>query len=171
MLAARGRAVAFTDADLSYAPDQLLGLLARVEDGWDVVVGSRFHEETTTLVRAGTLRQFGGRVINLATRLVLVADHDDTQCGIKAFRSDVARLVFGHSQVDGFAFDVEVLHLAERYGLSVVEVPVVVENSDRSTVRVVRDAVRLLGDLVAIRRRARGGAYDLREGEALVASQ
>jgi dolichyl-phosphate beta-glucosyltransferase len=170
MLAARGRTLAFTDADLSYAPDQLLGLLAEVEKGWDVVVGSRFHAETTTLVRAGTLRQVGGRVINLATRLVLLADHDDTQCGIKAFRSDVARLVFGRSQVEGFAFDVEVLHLAERYRLSVVEVPVVVENSDRSTVRVVRDAVRLLGDLVAIRRRARSGAYDPGEGEALVAS-
>jgi dolichyl-phosphate beta-glucosyltransferase len=159
MLAARGRTVAFTDADLSYAPDQVLRLLHEVEQGWDIVVGSRQHQETTTLVRAGTLRQVGGRVINRCTRLVLLADHEDTQCGIKAFRSDVARLVFGQSRVDGFAFDVEILHLAERLGLSVVEVPVVVENSDRSTVRVVRDALRLLQDLVRIRRWARAGVY------------
>jgi dolichyl-phosphate beta-glucosyltransferase len=161
--------VVFTDADLSYAPDQVLALLARAEDGWDVVVGSRQHADTTTVVQAGVLRQVGGRVINRATRIVLVADHDDTQCGIKAFRSDVARLVFGHSQVDGFAFDVEVLHLAERYGLSVAEVPVVVENSDRSTVRVARDAVRLLRDLLRIRRWSRAGAYDLDEGDAVPA--
>jgi dolichyl-phosphate beta-glucosyltransferase len=160
MLAARGRTVAFTDADLSYAPDQVLALLARAEDGWDVVVGSRQHADTTTLVQTGVLRQVGGRVINRATRVVLVADHDDTQCGIKAFRSDVARLVFRRSRVDGFAFDVEILHLAERYGLSVVEVPVTVENSDRSTVRVARDAVRLLRDLMRIRQWSRAGMYD-----------
>ena len=170
MLAAQGRTVAFTDADLSYAPDQMLPLLGRVEEGWDIVVGSRFHADTTTLVRAGLLRRAGGRVINQCTRLVLVADHEDTQCGIKAFRSDVARLVFGHSRVDGFAFDVEVLHLAERYGLSVAEVPVVVENSDRSTVRVARDALRLLRDLVRIRRWSRAGEYELAEGEGLPSS-
>jgi dolichyl-phosphate beta-glucosyltransferase len=169
MLAARGRTTAFTDADLSYAPDQLVALLDQVEQGWDIVVGSRRHDDTTTLVRAGLLRQAGGRAINRCTRLVLVAEHEDTQCGIKAFRSDVARLVFGHSRVDGFAFDVEVLHLAERYRLSVVEVPVVVENSDRSTVRVVRDAVRLLRDLARIRQWSRAGSYALGEGEALPA--
>jgi glycosyltransferase involved in cell wall biosynthesis len=167
MLAARGRTVAFTDADLSYAPDQLVPLLEQVEQGWDVVVGSRQHLDTTTVVRAGLLRRVGGRVINACTRLVLVAEHEDTQCGIKAFRSDVARVVFGRTRIAGFAFDVEVLHLAERHGLSVLEVPVVVENSDRSTVRVVRDALRLLRDLVNIRRWARAGAYDGGDGEEL----
>jgi dolichyl-phosphate beta-glucosyltransferase len=167
MLAATGRTVVFTDADLSYAPDQVLALLGPAEDGWDIVVGSRQHADTTTVVQAGLLRQIGGRVINRCTRIVLVADHDDTQCGIKAFRSDVARAVFGRSKVDGFAFDVEVLHLAERYGLSVVEVPVVVANSDRSTVRVARDALRLLRDLVRIRRWARAGVYDLGPGDEL----
>jgi len=106
-----------------------------------------------------------GRVINQCTRIVLQARHEDTQCGIKAFRSDVAGVVFGHSRVDGFAFDVEVFHLAERYGLSLVEAPVVVENSDRSTVHIVRDAIRLLRDLVRIRMWARSGAYDLVAGE------
>src|SRR5690606_13357501 len=53
VLAANGRTVAFTDADLSYSPDQLVGLMEEVEAGWDVVVGSRRHEQTTTLVRAG----------------------------------------------------------------------------------------------------------------------
>jgi glycosyltransferase involved in cell wall biosynthesis len=166
MLAARGRTRVFTDADLSYAPDQVLALLERAEEGWDIVVGSRQHADTTTVVQTGLLRQIGGRVINRCTRIVLVADHEDTQCGIKAFRSDVAGLVFGRSRVDGFAFDVEVLHLAERYGLSVVEVPVTVENSDRSTVRVARDALRLLRDLLRIRQWSRQGAYALDPGEA-----
>ncbi len=160
MLAATGRTLVFTDADLSYAPAQIERLLAAVESGWDVVVGNRYHEGSTTLVAAGTVRQLGGRAINLATRAVLVGHHQDTQCGLKAFRSDVARVIFGHSHIDGFAFDVEVIHLVERYGLSLAEAEVEVVNSDRSTVHVVRDALLLLADLARIRRNDATGAYD-----------
>lgn len=165
MLAATGRTRAFTDADLSYAPAQIERLMAAVEDGWDVVVGNRHHEGSTTLVAAGALRQVGGRAINVATRAVLVGPHQDTQCGLKAFRSDVAQVVFGHSHIEGFAFDVEVIHLVERYGLSLREVEVEVINSDRSTVHVARDALLLLVDLIRIRRSAASGAYDLAPGE------
>ncbi|WP_426573379.1 glycosyltransferase [Aquihabitans sp. McL0605] len=161
MLAATGRTLVFTDADLSYAPAQILRLLDAVEDGWDVVVGNRHHQDSKALVAAGTLRQVGGRVINLATRAVLVGPHQDTQCGLKAFRSDVARVIFGHSRIDGFAFDVEVIHLVERYGLSLQAVEVEVVNSDSSTVHVARDALALLADLVRIRRGSAQGLYDL----------
>jgi glycosyltransferase involved in cell wall biosynthesis len=165
VLAARGRTIAFTDADLAYAPDQIVGLLDEIEAGWDVVVGSRRHLETTTLVRAGRLREVGGRIINLVTRAVLLGHYRDTQCGLKAFRSDVARLIFSHCRVDGFGFDVEVFHLIERYHLSLAEVPVRIENSSRSTVRVVRDATRLMWDLIRIRRWAEEGVYDPLPGE------
>lgn len=157
--AARGRTIAFTDADLAYEPHQLLRLLAEVEDGWDLVVGSRRHPDTETVAAASPLRSLGGRAINAATRLVLRGGHADTQCGIKAFRSDVGRLAFDRCRIDGFAFDVELYVVAERNGLSLAEVPVAVENSTESTVRVVRDAVRLLGDLLRIRRAAAAGAY------------
>lgn len=165
VVAATGRAVAFTDADLAYPPGQVHRLLVQVEAGWDVVVGSRYHHETTTVVPARRLREVGGRVINAATRIVLVGNHADTQCGLKAFRSDVARVLFGHSLVDGFAFDVELFLLTERYGFSLTEVPVQVENSDRSTVNVIRDAARMLVDLGRIRRSAGAGVYDLDPGD------
>ncbi len=163
--AASGRAVAFTDADLAYAPAQVARLLERVEEGWDVVVGSRYHADTTTVVRARLLREAGSRVVNLATRLVLRGRHSDTQCGLKAFRADVARILFAHTRIDGFAFDVELFMLAERYGLSLTEVPVDVENTATSTVRVARDALRLLADLVRIRAGARRGDYAAAPGE------
>jgi dolichyl-phosphate beta-glucosyltransferase len=168
MLAADGRTLAFTDADLSYSPDQLRALLEGVEAGWDVVVGSRRHTDTTTLVRARRLREVGGRAINLLTHLVLLGQHRDTQCGLKAFRSDVARLVFGRCHIDGFAFDVELFHLVERYRLSLVEVPVRVENSEHSTVRVARDGMLLVRDLFRVLGFARRGEYDLDGHELLV---
>ena len=166
MLVARGRTIAFTDADLAYPPAQLIGLLDEVEAGWDVVVGNRHHADTETLVEARWIREFGGRVINRFTYAVLLGHHRDTQCGIKAFRSDVARLLFSKAHIDGFAFDVEIFHLVERYHLSLTEVPVAVENSTVSTVHIARDATRLVRDLLRVLRGGRKGWYDLDPDEA-----
>jgi glycosyltransferase involved in cell wall biosynthesis len=170
MLAARGRAVAFTDADLSYPPDQLLRLLAEVESGWDVVVGSRRHVDTTTLVKNRRLREVSGRVFNTLTVAVLLGQYRDTQCGLKAFRSDAARLLFSHARVDGFAFDVELFHLAERYRCSLTEVPVELANSTTSSVRVGVDALRMVRDLFRMRRWAAAGRYDLDPSEEPMAA-
>jgi glycosyltransferase involved in cell wall biosynthesis len=169
MLRATGRVVAFTDADLAYSPDQLVGLLHGVESGWDVVVGSREHDDATTVVGASWLRSAGHRVVSMLNRVVLVGRHRDTQCGIKAFRADVARVLFSRAGIDRFAFDVELFHLIERYGFSLSERPVRVENSDRSTVRVARDAVRLVADLARIRRWGRQGRYELDGADLLSA--
>ena len=160
VLAARGRTIAFTDADLAYPPSQLLRLLAEVEAGADMVVGSRSHVETRTLVRARRVRELTGRLFNLLTQLILLGRYRDTQCGLKAFRSDVARALFSHATIDRFAFDVELFHLAERYRLSLVEVPVELANTTQSSVRVAVDALRMLRDLVALRVRAGGRSYD-----------
>ena len=165
VLAARGRTIAFTDADLSYSPDQVLRLLAEVEGGWDVVVGSRKHTETRTLVTARRLREVGGRIVNAFTAFVLLGQYRDTQCGLKAFRSDVGKVIFSHSRIDGFAFDVEVFHLVERYRLTLAEVPVELTNSTRSTVHVVRDTTRLVRDLFRIRSVAHTGGYELEAEE------
>lgn len=161
MLAASGRTVAFTDADLSYSPDQVIGLLERIEAGWDVVAGSRKHTETRTLVTARRLREVGGRVVNALTSAVLLGQYRDTQCGLKAFRSDVAQVIFSHTRINGFAFDIEVFHLVERYRLTLCEVPVELTNSTRSTVHVVRDTSRLVRDLFRIRSIAHTGGYEL----------
>ena len=143
-------------------PDQLLRLLAEVESGWDMVVGSRTHVETTTLVRNRRLREVSGRVFNTLTLAVLLGQYRDTQCGLKAFRADAARLLFSHTHVDGFAFDVELFHLAERYRLSLAEVPVELANS--STLERARrcvDALRIVRDLFRVRRWAAHGVYDV----------
>jgi putative flippase GtrA len=162
VLAARGRTIAFTDADLAYAPDQVRRVLAAIEDGWDVAIGDRRHPDSRTLAAAPPLRSLGSRIINWLGYAVLLGSYRDTQGGLKGFRSDVARFVFARTRVDGFAFDIEVLHLVERHQLSLVEVPVDVANTRRSTVRAARDAGRLLVDLARIRRWSAEGAYEAR---------
>jgi putative flippase GtrA len=158
--AARGRTLVFTDADLAYDPAQVLRVLAPVEDGWDVVIGDRRHPDSRPLTAPSRLRAGGSRAINWLGYAVLLGSYRDTQSGLKAFRSDVARFLFARSRVDGFAFDIEVLHLVERHQLSLTVVPVDVTNSARSTVRVARDAARLVTDLFRIRHWSAAGLYE-----------
>ena len=159
MEVATGATVAFTDADLAYPPAQLTQLLEKIEAGWDVVIGDRHHPDTLTLRGQSSVRSFGSRVVNVATHVLLRGNYRDTQCGLKAFRRDVAQVVFGAGTIDGFAFDIELLHLIERFGLSLAEVPVQVVNTDTSTVRALRDGFGVGRDIILIRRRSRRGVY------------
>lgn len=168
VLGATGRSVIFTDADLAYPASMIPLLLAELEDGWDVVVGSRRHEETTTLVRARRLRELGGRVINWLTHLVLLGHFRDTQCGIKGFRGDIGKVIFERTTIDGFGFDVEIFLIVEQDKLSLAEVPVSVENRAGSSVRLVADTVVLLRDLIRVRRMAGWGRYRPDPRQALI---
>jgi len=165
--ASHGATVAFTDADLAYPPVQLMRLLEMVEEGWDSVIGDRYHPDTVTVTETSRLRSLGSRAVNMATNILLLGSYRDTQCGCKAFRSDVGRIVTGAGVIDGFAFDIEVLHLIERYGMSLCEVPVEVVNSETSTVSAVRDGLRVGRDIIRIKHRSRRGGYPTLEPGAL----
>jgi len=159
MLAATGSTVAFCDADLAYAPDQVLRVLEAIEAGADVAAGSRYHDDAVALVRAGRLREVTGRAFSMLTDLTVLGSRHDTQCGLKAFSHDAARAVFSRARIDGFAFDVEVFALVNRLDLKVVDVPVQLTNSTRSSVRVVRDAAVMLRDVGRVRWGLARGAY------------
>lgn len=160
MVSSRGRAVAFTDADLAYDPSHLRVLLGEIEHGWDVVIGNRRHPASVIGGGAG-LRSVGSRVVNLLATGVLLAAPLDTQCGLKGFRGDVARTLFPRTRIDGFAFDIEVLHLVEQAEWSLREVPVRLnEPTGGSTVRIVVDVVRLVRDLFRVRYWSSTGGYD-----------
>jgi dolichyl-phosphate beta-glucosyltransferase len=157
---ARGRTVAFTDADLSYPPEHLLAVLEAIEGGGDIAMGNRRAAGSESEGQTGPLRRVGSLVFKWSTRAVLVAGYGDTQSGIKAFRSDVAHDLFGVAHVDGFAFDTELLHVAERRGYTLREVPVRVVHSTTSTIRLSRHVRPMLADLARVRLAAAAGRYD-----------
>ncbi|NNC79116.1 MAG: glycosyltransferase [Acidimicrobiales bacterium] len=159
MLQSRGRSRVFLDADLAYGPDEIIRLMVELEKGWDVVVGSRHDSRMVSRSSAGLLRDVGGRLVNMATHLLLLGQYLDTQAGCKGFRSDVAMLVFTKSRLTGFSFDIEIFHLVERYRLSLKEIPMTVASTDSSTVSLIADTRRLLVDLLRIRRWSARGVY------------
>ncbi len=156
---ATGSTVVFTDADLSYQPLQVVRLLEVVEAGCDMAIGSRYHFRTRPARRPPWRRRAGSRVVNWAARLVLAGNYRDTQCGLKAFRDSVAGALFDVGVIKGFAFDVELLYLAELYSFGVCEVPVDSIQRDTSTVRAVRHGFALIRDVGRIRLRASRGRY------------
>ena len=164
--AASGAAIAYTDADLAYPPEQLEAMLRVVEAGFPFVAGSRRHEETVTLIRARRLREVTGRVFNLATAAIVNSGFRDTQCGIKAFRAEEGKLLLACGLVEGFAFDVELFVLAKVFGIGVTEAPVQIRNVETSSVRMGRDSQRMIRDLLRIRRWVANGTYERRRVSA-----
>lgn len=159
MVASRGRCVAFTDADLAYHPRHIRQILTQVEAGWDVVIGNRRHPDSE-LVETTGMRAVGSRLVNRLAAAVLLAAPLDTQCGLKGFRGDVARHLFTRTRIDGFTFDIEVLHLVERSGWSLRQIPVsMADTGARSTVRLT-DAVVVLRDLAKVRYWSSRGSYE-----------
>jgi dolichyl-phosphate beta-glucosyltransferase len=155
MLAATGELLVFTDADGSYGPGQV-ERIARALTEAPVAIGVRRVE----LLGGRFLRRVASRAFSLAQRALLGLPFADTQCGLKGFRRDAARAIFGRAALDGFAFDAEALFLAGRLGLRVVQVPVRAEERDGSKVRLALDAVRMLREMRQVRRAAARGRYD-----------
>ncbi len=150
MLAARGRYRLFSDADLATPIDELSKLQAAVDAGADIAIASRGLAESDIRTRQHPLRELMGRAFNLIVRATLMGGIKDTQCGFKLFRGQVAEELFARAQVDGFAFDVEVLYLA-RDRFRVAEVPVVWRHVEESKVSPGTDAAQMFLDVVKIR--------------------
>ncbi|PKB71897.1 MAG: hypothetical protein BZY87_03420 [SAR202 cluster bacterium Io17-Chloro-G6] len=154
MLAAQGEYRLLCDADLSVPIGQVERLLPPLGPGSDIVLGSR---EAPGAARFGepARRHLMGRVFNLLVSGLAVAGLDDTQCGFKCFRGEAAQDLFQRQTMDGFAFDVELLYLARKLGLSFAEVGVDWYYRSQSKVRPVQDSFSMTLDLFKIRWRHR----------------
>jgi dolichyl-phosphate beta-glucosyltransferase len=160
MLAARGARRLMTDADLSTPIEELDRLCARMDEGHDVVIGSRALPGARIEVHQPWYRENMGRLFNLFVRALAVPGVTDTQCGFKLFSGSAARDVFSSARLDGFSFDVEVLFLARRKGYRIAEVPVVWRNDAASRVSLVRGFLAF-PDLLRIRANDWRGRYGL----------
>ena len=150
VLASKGDPVLVSDTDLSTPLSEWTKLADRLPDH-PVAIGSRALQQELVRKRQAFYRVWLGRAGNAVIQLFAVPGIEDTQCGFKLFRGDVARALFSEARVDRFAWDVEILFLARRRGLAIAEIPVVWINSPESKVRFVRDAIQTLWDVLRIR--------------------
>ena len=151
---ARGRLVGFVDADDKTPIEELDRLLPLLDQGWDVVIGSRGQADSRVERRQPWYRHVGSRgfrlLMHAATGLWQLSD---TQCGFKFFRGEVARDLFARQVIDGYMFDVEILYLAARAGSRVREVGVRWRDDGDSRLDLVAGNWRNLRDVLGIRLR------------------
>lgn len=132
--------VAYMDVDLSTGLDGFLPLVAPLLSGHsDLAIGSRLHRQAAVV--RGPRREFISRSYNLLLKAGLGARFSDAQCGFKAVRADVFRVLAPHIEDTAWFFDTELLVLAQRNGLRVHEVPVDWVDDPDSRVDIVRTAV------------------------------
>jgi dolichyl-phosphate beta-glucosyltransferase len=152
MLRATGAICFYMDADLSVPLKEIRKFLERFQDrSVDVLIANRQHKHSRILRRQGFVRRFMGHCFNRILRRIAGVDIFDTQCGFKAFRREAARAIFSRQKLDGFAFDVEVLLLAKKLHLDVVDLPVEWVNSSESRLHLFRDSFKMFSDAARVR--------------------
>ena len=159
MLAANGQSRFMCDADLAMPIAHLDDFLRRIDDGYDVVIGSR-EAEGARRFDEPALRHVMGRVFNWTVKAIAVPAIQDTQCGFKCFRASAAEDLFRLQRTAGFSFDVEILHLALKRGYRVHELPIDWIYQPESKVRPAVDSFQMLRDALLVRWRSARGAYD-----------
>ena len=169
MLATIGEYRFMCDADLAMPIDMLGRFMEQMGRGYDIVIGSRevagarrFDEPAARHVR--------GRVFNRAVRLLAVGGFQDTQCGFKCFKGEAADQLFSLQRTKGFGFDVEILYLAVRRRMSVLEMPIDWYHKEDSKIRAGIDSFSMLRDTVLVRWRDLRGEYRKSPGAGAVGS-
>jgi len=155
MLAASGDVVFFTDCDLAYGLDVIyegVTLLSENRQAGILIGSRRKHREgfesysllrkTMSLGFFAVLRVYGG-----------IKRTTDSQSGIKGFRREATRQILPFCEIDGWSFDFEMLLIAEKFGIEIIEMPVKIINHGTSKVNVVKDSLQMLKDISAIRKR------------------
>ena len=161
VLEAHGRFVLMTDADLSTPIEEHAKLAAVLRDrDLDVVIGSRALPDSDVQVRQGRVRETMGRGFNTIIRTLTGLTFRDTQCGFKLMDRERVTPIFRKMVVDRFAFDVELLFLCARFGLSVADVPVRWRDAPGSKVSIVADPLNMITDVLRVRWRFRRGLYN-----------
>jgi len=159
MLQAKGDYRFMCDADLSMPVEEIVNFIPPQLENFDIAIASR---EAKGAVRYNepSYRHLGGRGINFIIQTLILPGLNDTQCGFKCFRAEVAEDIFHRQTLHGWSFDIELLYIARRHGYHIVEIPIHWYHFSDSKVSALRDSVHMIQDIFRIRTNARRGLYN-----------
>lgn len=164
-LHSKGNFIFFTDADLPYDLDFIRQAQIHLEEGCDLVTGNRrldlsFFDLPLELLPLAYQRHRLGLLFNWVVRLLFPIQTTDTQAGIKGMTRRLALDAFSQQICPGFFFDLELFLTALNSSFKIKELPVTLFlNTEKSTVRLIRDAVLAIFWLLRLAIRNRMGAY------------
>ncbi len=151
MLRATGDFRLFMDADNATSIDQVEKMWPELEKGYEVIIGSRDIKGAVIAVAQPWWRRRLGDIFNLIVQIISgLWGIWDTQCGFKGFSAKAAHDIFSKAKISGWAFDVELLILAQKLSYKIKEIPVTWVNDPSSKVKL-RGMIQMLGELLEIR--------------------
>ena len=155
MAQAKGRYRIFNDCDLAYPMSQVFNILQALQDGAPVAVASRSLPDSRYIFAPKNFRYLytrhvASRVLNFVIQKIFIPTVKDTQAGLKGFQGGVADFIFEQMKLQGFSFDLELLHIAYRAGIPVKEVAVDFYAQRVSTVNFPVEVFRMVRDLFCI---------------------
>lgn len=161
ILSAKHDLIAFLDADLAIPIETLLDFVPKAEnEGFDMVIASRFLPGLKVKKPVLWYRQVMERIFR-CLRMLILQDFSiqDTQCGFKLFKRETALFIFSRTTINRFAFDSEVIFIALKKRYRILELSITLQNPTRSSIRIVRDSLNMVADLVRIRLNGLKGKY------------
>ena len=156
---ALGEYLFMADADLSMPISEVSKFLPPKLDDYDVAIASREVDGAVRYNEPG-YRHLMGRVFNLVVKILAVPGFQDTQAGFKCFKREAALDILAKQTIDGWAFDVELLYIAQRRGYRIVEVPINWYYRSNSRINPIGDAFDMFREVVGIRMNGKKGIYD-----------
>lgn len=146
------------DADLSMPIHEVAKFLPPACQDYDVAIGSR-QIEGAARYDEPYYRHMMGRVFNFIVRWVAVPGFQDTQAGFKAFRREVVEQIVSRQTIDGWAFDVELLYIAQQHKMTVIEIPIEWHYRPNSRINPIQDSFDMFRQVWEIRKKGKNGVY------------
>ncbi len=138
-----GDVVVFADSDLEIDMGVVSTYIEALNHG-DIAIASKWHSESQ--VEISMLRRILSHCFNVLVKILIGANIRDTQAGLKAIKKSSFEKIIPKLVVKRFAFDVELLAVANLYGLKIVEMPVRLRlNASFKIKEILRMFVDLLG--------------------------
>lgn len=160
VLASQHEIVMFLDADLAIPIESLAGFIAKIDTGRDLVIASRFIPGLKVLRPVLWYRKIMEKIFRILRMAILNSwSVKDTQCGFKVFRQSAAQRIFGMATINRFAFDSEIIFIAKKFGYSIKELPITLQNPPQSSVRILFDPLNMFFALFKIRLNDLTGTY------------
>ncbi|OGF90509.1 hypothetical protein A3I27_02485 [Candidatus Giovannonibacteria bacterium RIFCSPLOWO2_02_FULL_43_11b] len=163
MSTAKGDYALFMDADMSTEPREIEKFLGAMQGGTPVIIGSRRSKGSNVLVSQPLYRTIMGMVFTAFANIMMGMRIPDFTCGFKCFSRRAREEIFPRSLIDRWSFDTEILFLAKLKGFEIAAVPVTWQNDAVTTVRLGRDTIGSLFDLIKIRWHHALGRYKKRK--------
>lgn len=150
LLNTKTRYALFTDADLS-TPISEIEKFYKYLPGHDIIIGSRKKKDSNVVEKQPPWRVLAGNIFPMVANVIVPIGIKDTQCGFKLLDMDRVRDIARKLTINGFGFDVELLYLAKKSSMKIMELGVDWYNDRETKVKLIKDSIYMLTDLLKIR--------------------